>query len=114
MQEYMLSTKVLMLYGGVWNPSEFYVSIDDTFLPPGNDGYGLGKVLSGIRKQDPGQVWNVDSSVPLQFILDGCKSATAHHQARSDYTPSFRSEQANTSNRPSGLYLRHFGPFERV
>jgi hypothetical protein len=61
MQEYMLSPKVLMLYGGVWNPSEFYVSIDDTFLPPRNDGYGLGMVLSGVRKQDPGQVWNVNS-----------------------------------------------------
>jgi hypothetical protein len=69
MQEYMLSPKVLMLYGGVWSPSEFYVSIDNAFLPPRNDGYGLGMVLSGLRKQDPGQVWNVNSQFRRHFNL---------------------------------------------
>ena len=42
MQEYMLSPKVLMLYGGVWNSSEFYVSTDNTFLPRRNDGVWVG------------------------------------------------------------------------
>ena len=63
MQEYMLFPKVLMLYGGVWNPSEFYVSTDNTFLPPRDDGYGLGMVLSEVRKQNLGQLWNVNSQL---------------------------------------------------
>jgi hypothetical protein len=53
MQEYILSSKILMLYGSIWTPSELYTSISETLLEPTNDGYGLGLVLSGFRKRDP-------------------------------------------------------------
>jgi hypothetical protein len=29
MQEYILSHEILVLYGGVWKPSDFYVSINE-------------------------------------------------------------------------------------
>lgn len=53
MQEYILSREILVLYGGVWRPSEFYVSINEALGAPRHNGYGLDEVLRSIPSRLP-------------------------------------------------------------
>jgi hypothetical protein len=76
-----LSTKILTVYGGVWNQPEFYASIDDTYLSTAEKRrLQVGMLLSRVRKQGSGRARNVNSQFAL-IILDECKPATTHHHS---------------------------------
>lgn len=61
MQEYILSCEVLMVYGGVWKPSDFYVSVCSALAKPEHDGYGLTEILRKIREKSISQFWNPET-----------------------------------------------------
>lgn len=66
-QEYVLSRSVLMLYGGIWRPSEFYLAVDDTL---GSDEYGLEKVLRSVERVDKSRIMDILSGKDASYLAD--------------------------------------------
>jgi hypothetical protein len=81
MQEYILTHEILVLYGGVWKPSDFYVSINEALGAPRHNGYGLDEVLRSVRLPDPDRFRDVNLSFSRLTCRERPQAVLAGHHA---------------------------------